>query len=175
MPNYRRVFEEGYSYFFTVVTYQRNPILIKNIELLRESFRYSKTKFDYTIDAIVVLPEHFHIILTPIYPLEYPKIIQAIKYYFSKHCDSFYYQHLKQSYSRNNERYKPIWQKRYYEHAIRDEKDFNLHLGYIHYNPVKHQLVTKAKEWEFSSFGRYVKQGFYDAHWGDFDESIDFE
>ncbi len=175
MPNYRRVFAEGYSYFLTLVTYRRNPILIENIELLRHSFAYSKNKFDYTIDAIVVLPEHIHMVITPGNAQEYPKIVQNIKYYFSKHCDSRYYEHLIQSTSRNNERYKPIWQKRYYEHTIRNEKDFKIYFDYVHYNPVKHHLVTRAKDWEFSSFGRYVEQGYYEIDWGDFDESIDFE
>jgi len=149
MPNYRRVFEDGYSYFLTVITYQRNPILIDNIELLRESFRQSKQKYRYSIEAIVILPEHFHMMITPENATDYPRIVGAIKAYFSRYCDI---EALEQSQSRNKKRYKPVWQKRYFEHTIRNEKDFELHLNYIKQNPVKHGLVESALEWEYSSF-----------------------
>jgi len=172
---YRRLFVEGHSYFFTIVTYQRNPILIENIELLRESFRYAKTKFQFNIDAIVVLPDHFHAILNFDNVLEYPKILGIVKKEFSKHCNPKYYQHLLQSHSRSVQNYKPIWQKRFYEHTIRDEKDYKTRLDYIHYNPVKHQLVKKAKDWEYSSFDTFVQNGVYDNNWGDFDATINFE
>lgn len=175
MPDYKRIFLDGYSYFITVVTHQRNPILIENIELLRESFRDSKKRYDYKIDGIVVLPEHFHIIITPASSQEYPYIIKAIKQYFSKHCDESYYAHLYQSQSRRDKGYKPIWQKRFFEHTIRDEKDFSLRLDYIHFNPVKHHLVTRTKDWEYSLFSRFVNDGYYDEDWGDFSEEIDFE
>ena len=123
MANYKRIFIDGYSYFITVVTHQRNPILIDNIQLLRESFEYSKILYKYKIDAIVILPEHFHMIITPNYAKEYPKIISSIKRYFSRHCKEKYYSHLCQSKSRENRGLKPIWQKRFYEYTIRDEKD----------------------------------------------------
>ena len=175
MPNYKRVFINGYSYFLTVVTYQRNPILIKNIDLLRKSFQYSKTKYRYKIEAIVVLPEHFHLIITPNIAQDYPNIIKSIKYYFSKYCNPKYYSHIPQSTSRIKENYKPIWQKRYYEHTIKDEKDLKTRLDYIHFNPIKHNLVTKVKDWKYSSFSKYVDNGFYNIDWGDFDIKIDLE
>jgi len=175
MPRYRRLFLEGYSYFLTVVTHERNPILIENIELLRESFRHSKQKYEYEIDAIVILPEHFHTIITPTNPKDYPLIIRAIKQHFSKHCEEKHYKHLMQSQSRNTKGYKPIWQKRFYEHTIRDEKDYKLRLDYIHYNPIKHKLVDRVKDWNYSSFTQFVKSGVYDKNWGDFDATIDFE
>ena len=175
MPNYKRVFANGYSYFLTVVTYQRNPILIKNIDLLKKSFEYSKTKYQYKLEAVVILPEHFHIIITPNIATEYPKIIQSIKYYFSKHCNPKYYNHITQSTSRTKENYKPIWQKRYYEHTIRDENDLKIRLNYIHYNPIKHNMVTNVKDWRYSSFEKYVNSGYYEINWGNFDINIDFE
>jgi len=106
---------------YTVVTYERNPILIDNIELLRESFRHAKTKFDFKIEAIVILPEHFHVIIELDNPHEYPKIIGVIKSNFTKNCNPKFYAHLLQSESRTKQNYKPVWQKRFYEHAIRDE------------------------------------------------------
>ncbi len=152
MANYRRIFLNGFSYYLTIVTHKRNPILIDNIALLRESFRVSKTKYKYTIDAIVILPEHFHMIITPDIPSQYPQIIRAIKYHFSQHLDARYYAHVEQSASRTKRGSKPIWQKRYYEHTIRNEKDYIEKLTYMYHNPVKHQYVTKADAWAYSSF-----------------------
>ena len=154
MPNYKRRFQNGYTYFLTIITHRRNPILIENIELLRESFRQSKKKHIYTIDAIVILPDHIHMLITPKITTDYPKIVSSIKTYFSKNCDEKYYAYLEQSISRHKSRYKPIWQKKYYEHTIRDEKDLYFHLNYIEQNPVKHQLVEKASDWKYSSFNK---------------------
>ena len=92
---YRRLFLDGYSYFFTLVTYQRNLILVENIELLRESFKYVKSQYNFTIDSIVILPDHLHMIITFEELEMYPKIIGQIKKYFSSHCDPKYYQYLK--------------------------------------------------------------------------------
>ncbi len=172
---YKRLFLKNHPYFITVVTHQRNPILIENIDLLRESFKYAKTKFNFQIEAIVILPDHFHLIVELNNPKEYPKIIGVVKSYFTKNCDAKYYEHLSQSYSREKQNYKPIWQKRFYEHTIRDERDFKLRLDYIHFNPVKHGLVSSVKDWEYSSFDKFVKLGEYNREWGDFNNSIDLE
>ena len=163
--NYRRFFLQNYPYFITVVTHQRNPLLIDNIELLRDSFKYAKSKFNFDIIAIVILPDHFHLIIELDNSRDYPKIIGVIKSYFSKNCDTKYYKHLTQSYSREKQNYKPIWQKRFYEHTIRDDKDFKSRLDYIHFNPVKHNLVIKVKDWKYSSFHKFVKQEKYNIEW----------
>ena len=94
--------------------------MIDNIEVLRDSFRESKRYYIYNIDAIVVLPDHIHMIITPKNVREYPKIIKSIKYNFSRHFNI----EEEQSYSRFKRKIKPIWQKRYYEHTIGDEKDY---------------------------------------------------
>jgi len=154
MSKYKRFFIKNHSYYLTVVTHGRNPILIKNIELLRESFADSKRRYSYKIDAIVVLPDHIHMIITPKISTDYPKIIRAIKYHFSKHCSVEEYDFMEQSYSRNRRGYKPIWQKRFYEHTIRDEHDWNKCLNYIYGNPVKHGYVKNIKDWKYSSFRR---------------------
>ncbi len=172
---YKRLFLDGYDYFITVVTYERNPILVDNIELLRESFKYSKTKFKFDIDAIVVLPDHFHMIIKVEVPEDYPKIISTAKRYFSKNCDPGFYSHLMQSQSRTKQNYKPVWQKRFYEHTIRDDNDYKRRLDYIHFNPVKHQYVKAANMWEYSSFKKFIKKGIYTENWCDFDNTIDFE
>ena len=152
MANYKRIFMDGYSYFITVITHERNPILIENIDLLRESFRVSKNKYRYSIDAIVIMPDHFHIILTPKNSEDYPHIIRTIKQYFSKHCPEAYYKHLYQSWSRDKKGYLPVWQKRYYEHTIRNEKDMSEKLQYMYHNPVKHHYVDTPDQWTYSSF-----------------------
>jgi putative transposase len=154
MPNYRRIFEDGYSYYLTVVTHRRNPILIKNIALLRKSFAISKKKYDYSIEAITILPDHFHMIITPKYAKDYPYIIRTIKQYFTKHCPIRYYGDVEQSMSRYKEGYKAVWQKRYYEHTIRDERDFKARLEYIYNNPIKHGYVENINDWECSSYRR---------------------
>ena len=78
-----------------------------------------------------------------------------------------------QSQSKKKER--GIWQRRYYEHTIRDENELEKYRNYIHYNPVKHKLATSAKDWEFSSFNKFVKNGFYDKDWYNLDENIDLD
>ena len=152
MSNYKRIFLDGYSYYLTIVTHNRNPILVDNIALLRESFSVSKMKYKYRIDAIVILPDHIHMIITPEISTDYPKIIRAIKYYFSKNCDEKYYADIEQSNSRAKRGSKPIWQKRFYEHTIRGEKDLANCLHYIYNNPVKHKYVERLEDWKYSSY-----------------------
>ena len=153
MPNYRRIFEDGYSYYLTIVTHRRNPILINNITLLRQSFAQSKKRFDYRIDAIVILPDHMHMVITPKKATDYPNIVGAIKAYFSRYYEGED-KDVKQSNSRHKKRYKSIWQKKYYERIIRNEKDWYETMTYMKYNPVKHGLVDDVNNWEYSSFMR---------------------
>ena len=151
MANYKRLFMAGHSYYLTIVTYEREDILIENIELLRESFRESKRYYDYTIDAIVILPDHIHMIITPENSLEYPKIVHAIKYNFSKRYDKR--EEFFQSHSRNRRKIRAVWQKRYYEHTIRDEKDYLRCIEYIKTNPIKHQYVENETHWKYLHVG----------------------
>ncbi len=164
---YRRIFEDGYSYYLTLVTHQRKPILVDNIKQLRQAFRYSKKNYDYSIDAIVILPDHLHMIITPKIAKEYPKIITNIK-------RAFVYQTVGRgapqalpsvvltptikdvktnlSPSKYKRSHAGIWQERYYEHTIRDEKDLLEKMEYIKNNPIKHALVDDIKDWKYSSF-----------------------
>ena len=147
MANYKRIFLDRYSYYITMVTHRRNPILVDNIEALREAFRESKRYYPYSIDAIVVLPDHIHMIIRPKQVKNYPKIVRAIKYNFSTkiiHDEA-------QSTARYKKGMNPVWQKRYYEHTIRDEKDYFRCLEYIRNNPVKHGLVEDFGDWGYMS------------------------
>lgn len=163
MPNYRRLFIDNSYLFITIVTYQRKPILIDNVELLRESFKEAKSIYNFELYASVIMPDHLHMILIPENIKEYPKIIRAVKYNFSKEFGGGIaippYQ--KESIRMKKE----IWQKRYWEHTIRDEEDLYRHLDYIYYNPIKHDYVRAAKDWGFSSFDKFVKLKFYDPNW----------
>jgi len=154
MSNYKRIYLQNHSYYLTVVTQHRRPILIDNIELLRDSFRRSKERYDYTIDAIVILPDHIHMIITPQNPKDYSKIIALIKRSFTYGLDIKTKEEAKfnlsaSSYRRN---LSGIWQKRFYEHTIRDEKDYAEILDYIRTNPIKHGFVENIKDWQYSSF-----------------------
>ena len=154
MSNYKRVFQDGFSYFITIITYRREPVLIDNIEQLRYSFKLSKRKYTYQIDAIIILPDHIHMIITPQNANDYPKIISHIKRSFVYGLDQNYKNEakIKLSYSSYHRKLSGIWQKRFYEHTIRDEKDWLEKMNYIQHNAVKHKLVEDWDQWKYSSF-----------------------
>jgi len=159
---YRRSRQSGGSYFFTLVTHQRQPLLSipENIGRLRIAFKREMEKYPFTIDAIVVLPDHLHTIWTlPENDTDYSTRWSRIKRYFSSGCISA---NAAQSASRHNKREKPVWQRRFWEHTIRDENDWQRHMDYIHYNPVKHGHAKSAGEWPYSSFKRCVQRGWYE-------------
>ena len=171
MSNYTRVFAQGHPYFITITTEKRRPILIDNITILRQAFANSKQYFDYNIDAICILPDHLHMIIYPNDEKDYPNIIKSIKTYFSKNIN----QTFNTSQSQTKKKELGIWQRRYYEHTIRDEKELEKYRNYIHYNPVKHHLANSANKWEYSSFGKFVSRGYYDIDWYNLDEDLDLE
>ena len=156
MANYKRVYLDGYSYFITMVTQGRNPILIDNIALLRDSFRRSKQRYDYQIDTVVILPDHLHMIITPDNPEEYSKIIAHIKRSFVYGLDASLKSKAKLHLSTSGCKRKlsGIWQKRFYEHTIRDEKDWLEKVHYIQHNAVKHAYVDTWEDWKYSSFAK---------------------
>ena len=154
MADYKRIFQTGYSYYITMVTHRREPILIEHIALLRKSFQLSKKRYRYRIDAIVILPDHLHMIITPENAEEYPNIISHIKRSFVYGLANDYKEKAKMTLSRSSYRRKRsgIWQKRYYEHTIRNEKDMLEKMQYLYHNPIKHGYVDEADRWEYSSF-----------------------
>lgn len=164
---YRRAKTPGATYFFTLVTYQRQQIfhLPEAIDLLRQAVHQVKQKHPFTIEAMVVLPDHLHSIWTlPQDDADFSMRWRLIKTNFSR-C---YPDHLKplRSLSRLHKGEQAVWQRRFWEHQIRDETDFAQHVDYIHYNPVRHQLVGAPKDWKYSSFHRYVANGMYVEDWG---------
>ena len=111
---------------------------------------------------MAVLPDHLHAVWTlPEGDADFAKRWQLIKSTFSRALPSGE----RISESRIARRERGIWQRRYWEHTIRDENDFARHVDYIHINPVKHGLVTRVRDWPFSSFHRMVKLGIYPEDW----------
>ena len=161
--NYRRVFIPNSYLHLIIVSYNRKNIFINNIELLKHAFKNAKQFFCFEIIAICVLPDHIHVILNPKNIKEYPKIITSIKYYFSKNYNVGVEI---PTYGYVNKGEKGIFQRRFFEHTITSQEDLINQINYVHYNPVKHGLVNKVKDWKYSSFHKFVKQGLYENDWG---------
>ena len=164
---YRRAFVPGGSFFFTVVTDGRRPLLASQeaVEVLRNAFRVVRDKHHFDVDAIVVLPDHLHCIWTlPRDETDFAIRWQLIKTWFTKHCAPGL--RPLANHAGVAKRGPAIWQQRYWEHLLRDEPDFTRHAEYIHYNPVKHGYATSPIEWPYSSFRRYVEAGTYSSDWG---------
>ncbi|MDD5034036.1 MAG: transposase [Methylococcaceae bacterium] len=171
---YRRAKTPGATYFFTVVTFLRRKILCEpeNVELLRAAFRTVKSRHPYTIDAFVLLPDHLHCIWTlPLDDEDYPMRWNGIKKHFTHYCPDHY--KTPSSPTRKRKREQSIWQRRYWEHQIRDDRDFEKHCDYIHWNPVKHGLVSRVVDWPYSSFHRFVRLGIYPPDWAGVPENVD--
>jgi putative transposase len=170
MTNYRRSRIAGASYFFTVNLADRSQALLtEHIGLLRSAFEYTRERHPFIVDAIVVLPEHMHAIWTlPAGDSDFALRWRLIKTFFSRglpHGE-------RRSNSRQRKGERGIWQRRYWEHLIRDEADFSRHVDYIHINPVKHGLVLRVAEWPHSSFHRYVQAAILPKDWAG-DESVE--
>jgi len=164
---YRRAFLLGGTFFFTVVTCNRQKILANepNILLLREVFRYVLDRHPFQMDALVVLADHIHAIWTlPEDDSDYSTRWRLIKSYFSRNLPNK--ANTGPSVSRINKSEQSIWQRRFWEHLIRDEQDLQRHVEYINYNPVKHGLVQASVDWPYSSFHQFVSRGLYPAEWG---------
>ena len=166
--NYRRLFIKNGLVFLTIVTNDRIPILTNNINLLNQSYNNVIKYYKFNLVAYSILHEHIHCIIKPTIIEEYSKIIKSFKYSFTKNYNV----------GLVNPTYKRLWQNRFWEHTIRDENDLNTHLNYIHYNPVKHGYAKSVKDWKYSSFHDFVKNGLYNINWGsntDIKEIIDLD
>ncbi len=177
---YRRARIKGGTYFFTVVTHNRRRFLCQpeNIELLRAALREVMAYHPFKIEAFVVLPDHLHCLWTlPEDDYDYSTRWRLVKSYFSRKSKDKYGGKI--SASRQRKKEQAVWQRRFWEHLIRDELDFRWHVDYIHYNPVKHGLVKAPNDWKYSSFHRYVQAGIYDPDWGthpiEFDPNVGHE
>jgi putative transposase len=176
MPEYRRAKLEGGTFFFTVITYHRKRILTGERErnILRTAWMDTKERFPFNTMAICLLPNHLHCIWQlPENDSDFSVRWKEIKRLFTK----AYLLDIGPGEKRNSSHIKQgeaaIWQRRFWEHTIRDELDFNRHVDYIHHNPVKHGLVKSVGDWPWSTFHRYVREGFYQPDWGSSEELPD--
>jgi putative transposase len=163
MTAYRRYRVSGGTYFFTANLAERDRrLLTEHIGALRDAFRRVRAAHPFRIEAVVVLPDHLHTLWTlPAGDHDFSLRWRQLKSAFSRAVETG--EHLSASRARKRER--GIWQRRFWEHVIRDEEDFSRHVDYIHYNPVKHGYVKSVAEWPYSSFHRHVEWGVYPADW----------
>ena len=169
MPEYRRIKIKGGTYFFTVVTYNRQPVLTREEvrQALREGIDTVRQSLPFVIEAWVLLPDHLHTIWTlPEGDAKYQTRWALIKSLVSRRCVQNREHWNEESESRKKRHESGIWQRRFWEHCIRNDKDFQRHMDYLHYNPVKHGYVRRVADWPYSSFHRLVAQDVYPRDWG---------
>ena len=175
MPNYRRANINGGTWFFTVVTYRRQTFLCDEpvrITLRRAIDDVRKTH-PFSINGWVLLPDHLHCMWTlPPGDSDFSARWAKIKRLMTKQCKTTLHRDDLMNTSKTKRNESTIWQRRFWEHHIRNDRDYEHHLDYIHYNPVKHGHVQSPTEWPWSTFHRYVQQGLYSARW---DDEIDNE
>ena len=169
MPDYRRAWHPGGIYFFTVNLLQRqdNDLLTRHIDLLREVVKKVRQRHPFIIHGWVVLPEHLHCVIElPSDDFDFATRWRLIKIAFSKALPITE----RRSRIRVARGERGIWQRRYWEHLIRDEADFCAYMDCVHINPLKHGLVKRVSEWPYSTFHRLVESGVYPADWAGGDE-----
>ncbi|MCC5810006.1 MAG: transposase [Ectothiorhodospiraceae bacterium] len=156
MPNYIRTRATGGTYFFTLVTAQRRPVFRSPVavDCLRRAYRHIARQYPFTTEAIVILPDHLHVLWTlPDGDADYPLRLQLLKSRATRELRCVGVRDA-------------VWQRRYWEHYVRDGNDFRRHMDYIAYNPVKHGLVSVPWYWPHGSFRRLVSLGYYPRSWG---------
>ena len=164
MPDYRRAWHPGGTYFFTVNALVRhnNDLFVRHINALRLAVAKVKRRFPFVIHGWVVLPDHMHCMIElPPGDMDSATRWRQIKMIFSKSLPVTEYR----STVRKQRGERGLWQRRYWENLIRDDKDFAAHLDCIHINPVKHGLVTRVRDWPYSTFHRLVLNGVYAENW----------
>jgi REP-associated tyrosine transposase len=168
MPNFRRTHDPDGTFFFTLVTDGRAPFLCDDLapRLLRDITRQTQARWPFTIDAMVVLPDHLHTIWTlPDQDTDYSIRLAWLKKEFTKRWLQHRGAERVRSIGRARERRRGIWQPKFWEHAVRDERDLERCVEYVHYNPVSHGVTTCPNAWRWSSFARWVRAGDYPADW----------
>jgi len=172
MPEYRRAKIPGGTYFFTVKTFERKPILTQEPyrTALRQTIFEVRATLPFESIAWILLPDHLHTVWQlPEGDANFSLRWSLIKQRVTRHCaDETGSASITRS--RQKRREGTIWQRRFWEHVIRDDTDLEHHIDYIHYNPVKHGYVARVIDWPYSTFHRYVRRGVYPADWASGDE-----
>ena len=164
MSRYRRAKIEGGTYFFTVTLADRSSrLLVEHLDRLRDAYASATALYPFETVAICILPDHVHAVWTlPENDSNFPLRWSFIKSKFSRALPI----DTARNASKIAKRERDIWQRRYWEHVIRDDADLARHVDYIHFNPVKHGYVSRVSDWPHSSFPRYVARGQLPADWG---------
>jgi putative transposase len=155
--NYKRYYIPGATVFIVGVTKNRIPYFdeVQNIDLFQEILEKTRQKYSVELPALVILPDHFHLLLRPV-GCNFSEIMQSFKKRFTDNLK-------KRNGIATNFNF---WQGRFWDHVIRNDEDFRRHLDYIHCNPVKHDYVFKPEDWQHSSYLRWVEEGVYKLGWG---------
>jgi len=166
--NFRRYYIPGSAVFITQVVHGREPVFRdpKNVNLLREILHNVKQLHPFSMLGYVFLPDHFHVVIQPTGKSNFSDIMHSLKPHFT--------QEYKKLIGLSPSQSMKVWQKRFWDHVIRDDKDFENHLHYIHYNPVKHGLVKDPRGWIDSSYIEWEKRGLYPPAF-DWDEPKDVD
>ncbi len=161
---YRRADLKGGTYFFTVnLAARKRTLLTDEIDKLRMVINRVKKKHPFHLNAMVVLPDHLHAMMTlPLDDNDYSVRWSLIKAGFSRLLPATE----KINKSRNSKGERGIWQRRYWEHLIRDKHDYASHVNYIHFNPVKHHYVESPVDWPYSTIHDYISRGILSNDWG---------
>jgi putative transposase len=178
VSKYRRYFVPGGTYFFTVVTYRRRRFLTSELtrRILHDSIESTRQKLPFRIVAMVLLPDHLHTVWTlPSGDVDYSTRWRTIKSDFTSEYLAAGGKEARISISRKKRGERGIWQRRFWEHTVRDESDLKRCVDYIHWNPRKHKLVDRVKDWEYSTFHRFVSNGEYGIDWGGEDPTPGYE
>jgi putative transposase len=162
MVRYRRNFVPGGTFFFTVTLIdRRSRVLVERIAALRTAFRAARKERPFAIDAVVILPDHLHVVMTlPPGDADFSGRWRRIKGVFTHQVVAG-----GETIRNNHKGEFALWQRRFWEHTISDDDDFARHVDYIHFNPVKHGLVSRVQDWPHTSFHRYVRDGLLPPDW----------
>ena len=168
MPNYVRVFRPGGTFFLTLVTERRAPLFAENHArtLLHDAIARCQSFHPFEIDAIILLPDHLHLLMTlPRGDADFSVRLRLLKSRFTRTYLASGGTEQRRSDSRVRQQARGVWQRRFWEHTIRDEDDLHRHSDYVHYNAVKHKQVTCPHLWPHSSFHRFVAEKRYEPRW----------
>lgn len=163
MVNYRRAKVPGGCYFLTLTLQnRRSDLLLRQADLVRRCLRDTQAKRPFRLPALAILPDHLHMLMVmPPGDADFSARVRAFKVSFVLALR----ERAGVIVQTNARGEANIWQRRFWEHLIRDEQDYRNHLDYIHINPVKHGLVARVQDWPFSSFHHYVRQGLLPIDW----------